>query len=83
MVEGEQTPPYTGEPDGSTNANDHANTGGGGSDQPGVRRTRRDRQSTNEKKFKGTVPEMKGHVFQTYNEAENKNQFNKTCERLG
>ena len=65
-----------------------ANSGGRGSsntpdDSATGRTTRRDRPRPNKgAAFKGMTAEMNGHVFQTYSEAENKNQFKNTCEAL-
>ena len=58
MAEGDQNSPSTTEPNGSVNGQDDG--GGGSGDQPETRRTRRDRP--NDKKFKGTVPEMTSRV---------------------
>lgn len=65
-------------------------TNGGGRGSPNTsddratrRMTRRDRPRPNKgAAFKGMTAEMNGHVFQTYSEAENKNQFKNTCEAL-
>ena len=39
--------------------------------------------SANESNFKGAYEEMKGHVFQCYNETSSRNQFEKTLRQLG
>jgi hypothetical protein len=40
------------------------------------------KQSHNKSKFKGNTTEMNGHVFQTHDESNNKQQFFKTLEAL-
>ena len=81
MTESEHDPPS------------QVNDDGGGEDDAsaaqGGRRRRRRRPRGGRPKgkpksdFKGTISDMDGHVFQTFNESENRSQFNKTCEQLG
>ena len=71
------TPPATGTPPPTREANNRGGRGNNNRNRAAPRRA-----GSNVNTFKGTIKEMNGHVFQCHGESNEKNQFARTIEEL-